>query len=212
MKLAGSHTIKAPRAEVWRALHDPAVLARTLPGCVSLEVTGPDRYAAVVNAGVASIQGTYSGEVELTQKEEPSRYVMRASGQGGPGTISADAVVTLEDEGDTTRIAYDADAVVGGMVGGVGQRVLTGVAKRTAGQFFDNVERDVLGLAPATTEAAAPEPPKPGGGEAGPAVGQVFAGSTTPAGADQTMRLVLAAVLGAAIALAGVLVGRRMTR
>ena len=44
-------------------------------------------------------------------------------------------------DGTTTRVSYDADAVVGGMVGGVGQRMLTCVSRRMAAEFFGNVEK-----------------------------------------------------------------------
>jgi hypothetical protein len=37
-------------------------------------------------------------------------------------------------------VVYDADAIVGGMVGGVGQRVLTGVSRRMADEFFAAVD------------------------------------------------------------------------
>ena len=45
------------------------------------------------------------------------------------------------DDGDGTTVAYDADAVVGGMIGGVGQRMLAAASrKRMAGEFFGNVD------------------------------------------------------------------------
>lgn len=217
MRIAGSHTINAPREDVWKALHDPAVLARTLPGCQQLEVTGPDKYAATVNAGVASIKGTYKGEVELTEKDEPERYTMKASGAGGPGTISADAVVTLTEQGDATEVGFDAEAIVGGMLGGVGQRMIQGVAKKTAAEFFTAVERDIV-EGPAAAVAAAPEEavaPAASGATAGtsPSVGQVFAGAPSAAGGqDDAVKYLIGAVVGAAIALIGVLVGRRAAR
>ena len=50
-------------------------------------------------------------------------------------------MVTLEDgPGGGTVLTYDADAIVGGMIGGVGQRMLTGVSKRMADEFFRNVD------------------------------------------------------------------------
>ena len=210
MRIAGSHTINAPREDVWKALHDPAVLARTLPGCHQLEVLAPDRYAATVNAGVASIKGTYKGEVELTAKEQPVRYTMRASGAGGPGTIQADAAVTLHEEGSCTRVEYEADAVVGGMIGGVGQRMLVGVAQKTAGEFFSAVERDLVEgpvSVPAPAEAAAPT--AAGEAPAAPVTGQVFAGRTAPGGPSDATKYLIGALVGAAIALLGVLIGRR---
>lgn len=219
MHITGSHVIDASRAEVWTALHDPAVLARTLPGCETLEVVAPDRYAAIVVAGVASIKGTYRGEVELVDKHEPEHTTLRISGAGGPGTVEADATVHLHDDGGATRLEYEATAVVGGTVGGVGQRVLSGVAHRMAGDFFEAVERDLHGEVPVEPEAAvAGEPGRvpaaAGTAQAEPQVGQVFRApaSRPAAAADEGRRraeLVGAVVLGALIALVGVLVGRR---
>lgn len=210
MNVAGSHTVQAPRQRVYDALQDPEVLARTLPGCQQLEVTDDDTYRATVTAGVASVKGTYTGSVVLLDRTAPESYRMKASGAGAPGTISADATIRLEDNGDGTVIHYDADAIVGGMIGGVGQRMLQGVARRTAGEFFDNIERELTGAAvlPADQvgEEAGAEPAAP----ARPAAGTVFPGATQRerAGADRT-ELLVAALVGAAIALIGVLIGRR---
>src|SRR5262245_33925413 len=131
MQLTGSATVAAPLARVWDALQDPAVLARTIPGCQALEETAPGAYRMTVSAGVASIRGTYAGRVELADPDPPRSFVLRARGQGAPGTVDATVRVRLTaGAGDgPTRIDYDADAVVGGMVGGVGQRMLGSVAK-----------------------------------------------------------------------------------
>ncbi|NDU73503.1 carbon monoxide dehydrogenase, partial [Actinomadura sp. DSM 109109] len=149
MQLTGSASVAAPLDRVWDALQDPAVLARTIPGCRSLEETGDGAYRMTVTAGVASIQGTYVGQVELADPDPPRSFTLRARGQGAPGTVDATVRVRLSDGGGATRIDYDADAVVGGMVGGVGQRMLGGVAKRTAGEFFAAVERDLTAPAAA---------------------------------------------------------------
>ena len=141
MKVTGTATLNATPDRVWAALNDPAVLVRTIPGCEQLEAVGADRYRMTVTAGVASIKGTYLGDVELTDPVPPTGFTLRASGAGAPGTVSADVRVTLDDAGDgRTLLTYAADAVVGGPVGGVGQRVLGGVAKKTAGEFFRAVD------------------------------------------------------------------------
>src|SRR6187551_630754 len=127
MKITGEATVAAPVERVWWALNDPSVLVRTIPGCLQLEETGPDAYRMTVTAGVAAIKGTYDGEVRITDQQEPDRFVLHASGAGAPGTVSADVVVTLVSDGDATRLAYDADAVVGGVLGGVGQRMIASV-------------------------------------------------------------------------------------
>ncbi|MEU6740427.1 SRPBCC family protein [Streptosporangium sandarakinum] len=160
MKVAGSAVLGIDRDRVWSALQDPAVLVRTIPGCERLEETGPGAYRMTVTAGVASIKGVYQGEVTLTEPDAPKRFVLRARGQGAPGTVDATVEIRLSDAGDGTRVDYDAEAVVGGMIGGVGQRMLGSVAKKTAGEFFSAVEGHLsaaaqVPAAPATEAAGA---------------------------------------------------------
>ncbi|MGW3364309.1 SRPBCC family protein [Streptosporangium canum] len=175
MKLAGSAVLGIDRDRVWSALQNPAVLVRTIPGCERLEETGPDTYRMTVTAGVASIKGVYQGEVALSEPDAPQRFVLRARGQGAPGTVDATVEVRLSEIEGGTRIDYDAEAVIGGMIGGVGQRMLSSVAKKTAGEFFSAVESH-LSAAPAS---AAPVSAAPASAPA--AVPAVASAATAPA-------------------------------
>ena len=208
MKLSGEATLAHSVDEVYAALNDPAVLVRTIPVCQRLEQVGPDAYKATVMAGVASIKGTFDGDVRLSDQSAPHTFTLHASGAGAPGTVSAVAVVHLspaEDGG--TLLRYDADATIGGVIGGVGQRMITGVAKKTANEFFAAVDRQLSGV---PTPVAVPIET---GGTAEPTT--AAAPATTwvapvPAGdpARQRMKDVLVgAAFGAIVALLGVLVG-----
>ncbi|HSK23621.1 MAG TPA: carbon monoxide dehydrogenase subunit G [Egicoccus sp.] len=210
MKVSGTHNVAASRQQVWDALQDPGVLARTIPGCETLEVTGEDAYAATITAGVASVKGTYQGQVRLTDKSAPTGYRLHAEGAGAPGTIRAEAVIRLDQvDADTTCVVYEADAVIGGMIGGVGQRMIAGVAKKTAGDFFAAIERELLGGPVVSTPAVTAAAPA-----AAAEVGRVFSGApvsvAAPRDAGRLVGLLAAFGLGALVALAGVLVGRRM--
>jgi uncharacterized protein len=212
VKVTGTATLHAPREAVWVALNDPAVLVRTIPGCQQLEEVSPDAYRMTLSAGVASIKGTYTGDVALTDQEQPGAFTLRASGAGAPGTVQADVRVTLVDAGEgSTRLDYDADAVVGGMIGGVGQRVLTGVAKKTAGEFFRAVDDVLTGKAAPVPSLPAPRAETVSPSALGtPAAGVFTAPAPGPgAGGSDFIR---GAVFGAAVALAGVLVGGFVTR
>ena len=228
MKIAGSTVLHAPAERVWAALNDPDVLVRTIPGCSHLEPVGSDSYAMTVTAGIASLQGVYKGQVALHDQQPPGSFRLRACGSGAPGTVSADVLVRLADTDDgTTRLDYDADAVVGGMVGGVGQRVLVGVAKRTASEFFRAVDDVLTASAPDPSHAPdlprAPDVPRApaqaGAGPASPApdsglpVARPPSGALPPAVAATGGRDFLSgALVGAAAALVGVLVGAAVAR
>jgi carbon monoxide dehydrogenase subunit G len=216
VNLDGSAVLHAEPEKVWAVITDPAVLARTIPGCESLEQTGDDEYKMNVTVGVGAIRGTYAGEVKLSDQQRPSSYVMHASGAGGPGNVRAMVTINLEEHAEGTALTYSADAVVGGPVAGVGQRMISGVAKRMAGQFFKAIDDELTGVAvpvAAAAPAAAGEPALVGApAAAGP---QVFTGRAAaaagPLGGD-TRTLLLGAGVGALLTLIGILVGYRLGR
>ena len=170
MKISGADTIEFPVATVWKALLDPQVLVSTIPGCERLEATGDNAYAMTVTAGVASIRGTYSGSCTLSDLQPHESLVMNLQGSGAPGTIGATVDVRFEEvEQGVTKISYEADAVVGGMVGGVGQRMLTSVSRRMANEFFTNVASSIAdprtpaeAAGPATAPGVFTAPPRAG--------------------------------------------------
>jgi carbon monoxide dehydrogenase subunit G len=216
VNLDGSAVLHADPERVWAVITDPAVLARTIPGCESLEQVGDDEYKMNVTVGVGAIRGTYAGGVKLSDQQRPTSYVMHASGAGGPGNVRATVRINLEPDTDSTTLTYSADAVVGGPVAGVGQRMMTGVAKRMAGQFFKAIDDELTGavvpISAAPSAVAAGEAPAVAApAAAGP---QVFTGRAAPAsaGAADVKSLALAAAGGAALTLIGVLVGYRLGR
>ncbi|MDK3255010.1 CoxG family protein [Blastococcus capsensis] len=221
MNLDGSAVLHGDPDKVWSVITDPAVLARTIPGCETLEQVGDDEYRMNVSVGVGAIRGTYAGEVKLADKQHPTSYVMHASGAGAPGNARATVTINLSPAEDgKTNLTYSADAVIGGPVAGVGQRMITGVAKRMAGQFFKAIDDELTGAAAAAPSAAAvsstSEADAAGNhavpaGEAAPAV---FAGRAgIPAGTSGDVQtLALGAVGGAVLTLIGVLIGYRLGR
>ena len=221
MQIIGTAHMNAPIPVAWDAFHDPGVLTRTIPGLQSLEETGQDAYKATVSAGVAAIKGTYTGNVAITEQVKHESFLLKASGQGGPGTISADVRVRLsEAEDGGTDIAWAADASVGGPIGGVGQRMLQGVARKMATQFFAAIDADIASGGQGTpgpaevsgdgaqgADSATDGSPATAGATSSP---RTFAApAPTSAGTPSLIGLLAAAALGAVVALLGVLIGQR---
>jgi carbon monoxide dehydrogenase subunit G len=229
MKISGVATMHAPAGRVWTALTDPAVLVVAIPGCGQLDRAGPDRYRFAVQAKVGSIEGSYTGEISASQRQEPSSFVLTVSGAGAPGTVSASVQVRLAETGGTTELSYDADAVIGGLIAGVGQRMLCSVAERMADEFCAAVDDVLAGTVLASTgvvsQAAPPtgppvKPPAepraalaPAAPSAAPLVPAGLApGGRVPAG-PVPVAFARGVLVGAAVTLAGVavagLIGRR---
>jgi uncharacterized protein len=144
MKVSGVSVMHAPPDEVWTALTNPDVLARAIPGCRDFEPSGTGTYRFTIAAGIASLQGVYTGQVTLSEPREPTSFVLTASGAGDPGTVSITVRIRLTGgQDDTTVLSYDADGVVGGMIAAVGQRMVTGVAQRMTSDFFHAVDDEI---------------------------------------------------------------------
>ena len=140
MKFEGKYTFKAPREKVWQVLLDPKILAQCMPGCEELKEIGPDQYEANVKVGIAAVKGTYKAKISIKDKQPPSHYVLSGQGSGGPGFMQGDVVIDLEEKGGETQLKYSTDAKVGGLIAGVGQRMIGGIAKMMIDQFFKKME------------------------------------------------------------------------
>jgi len=205
MKIAGADTVPFPVEKVWDALLDPQVLVATIPGCERLEETGEHTYAMTVTAGVAAIRGTYNGTCALSDLQEHESLVMKLQGAGAPGTVDATVDVSFSAEDGGTRISYEADATVGGMVGGVGQRMLGSVSKRMAGEFFGNVGKALSGEG--AVAAAAPGAAPDTAGAEGAGTPGVFTAPPKAGGLTSQDDFLKGVAVGAGLVLAGVVVG-----
>jgi carbon monoxide dehydrogenase subunit G len=208
MKISGSNVVPFPVETVWDAILDPRVLVATIPGCEQLAATGENAYDMTVTAGVAAIKGTYQGSCTLSDLKSNESLVMRLSGAGAPGTIDATVKVFFgEAEPGVTKIDYEADAIVGGMVGGVGQRMLTSVSKRMAGEFFGNVASAIASPAAERSEvgSSAVEPGEAPTGQAPAAT--VFNAPTKKASVSSQDDFLKGIAVGAGLVVLGVVIG-----
>lgn len=144
LEMKGEYALPVAQAELWRLLNDPAVLAKIIPGCNTVRAVGEDHYEMGLKLQVGSVSGEYMGKVTLSEKEEPQHYTLSVEGQGSIGFMKGSAAFDLEAQGEgASLLRYAGSAEVGGVVAGVGQRVLSGVAKYLAGRFFKALEKHI---------------------------------------------------------------------
>jgi hypothetical protein len=143
MKIEGATEFAAPRERVWEALLDPPTIASAMPGCERLDEIGPGEYKAIMKIGIGPIKGTFEGKVKLSHLDPPNSYHMAVEGTGVPGFVRGEATMELADADAGTRVHYNADVQVGGLIASVGQRMLNGVSKMMLDQFFGKMT-DIL--------------------------------------------------------------------
>lgn len=139
MKVQGSVVVQARQADVWNALNDPEVLKKATPGCKVLKEVTPDTYHAEIVLGIAAVRGAYDAEIKLFDKAAPNSYRLQMKADSKMGFIEGNALVELEHSNSNTTIKYDGEAKVGGLIAGVGQRILSGIAKMIVKDFFKKI-------------------------------------------------------------------------
>ncbi len=141
MQLNQSHDIPVPIEEVWAALNNEEILAKSIPGCEMLEKTSDTELSAKVKLKIGPVSATFTGAVTLSDLNPPNAYVISGTGKGGvAGGASGSAKVVLEEiEGGTaTRLSYEVDAAVTGKIAQLGSRLIESTAKKLATRFFDD--------------------------------------------------------------------------
>lgn len=137
MELTGERLLPLSRERVWDALNDPEILKLSVPGCESLERVDDTHYKLVMAAAVGPVKARFNGKLALTDLQAPQSYSMSFEGSGGAaGFGKGTAHVELAPEGDGTRLVYKANAQVGGRLAQVGARLIDGVARKMAEEFF----------------------------------------------------------------------------
>ena len=137
LDIGGNETIPASVDALWVALNDPKVLTRCVPGCKSMTEIAPDAYKVDMQLKVAAVGGSFEGEISLSDKQAPHTCSIKVSGAGTLGHGNGTARFEIEPDGENgARLVYKGTGEIGGLVAGVGQRILASVSKHLIGRFF----------------------------------------------------------------------------
>ncbi len=143
MRIEFRQAFKGSKQTVWNYLHNPNILARTLPGCKKLQKAGDGHYLIEMGLDIGPLKGTFNGTIDLLELDEPNQYRLVQKGSGKPGNLEADSRIQLEEIESGTSVYCSAEVHMTGMMASFGQRVMGGVAKLLLSRFFKNVESEM---------------------------------------------------------------------
>ena len=148
MEMTGEQLIALPQQATWDALNDTTVLMACIPGCDSMEKQSDNEYLLTMTAKVGPVSAKFKGKMTLTEVQAPNAYTLHFEGQGGvAGFAKGEAQVRLVADGASTRLSYGVKASIGGKLAQVGARLIDGVARKMAEQFFAAFNKRVSGSA-----------------------------------------------------------------
>lgn len=138
MDFGGRYIIAAPRAAVWAALNDAAVLKAAIPGCHKIEWVSQDALDLEIKASLGVINPTFKGELRLSDITPAERYTLSGRGKGGLlGMAEGAADILLTDHGAETMLVFQAHGGASGQIMKLGKAIIGNSAQRIIDGFFE---------------------------------------------------------------------------
>lgn len=159
MKISGSYILPLTRERAYELLQDPEVLVRCMPGTERLARIGPDEYEMKMKMVISAVQGLFAGKIRIADQKPPEQFRLIVEGSGKVGFMRGDGLLTLSSAGAGAEVHYQGEVHVGGVIAGVGQRLLDTTAKIVIRKFFEKLTQSAGH--PAQQAAAAPSSTPP---------------------------------------------------
>ena len=138
MRVEDSFVVDAPIERVWAYITNPDEVAPCLPGCESVEVTGPKSYKASVKLAMGPIKTVFQVTVEVTAEEPPTfaSSVTRGEEGGRASSLVAHNELRLATMADgKTEVRYASDVSIFGRLGKFGLGMMKKRAATTGSDF-----------------------------------------------------------------------------
>jgi carbon monoxide dehydrogenase subunit G len=143
MKIRGSQVLPLPPRRAYEMMQDPEVLARSMPGCESLEAIGPGEYRMKMKMALAGLSGAFDGKVTIADPAPPDSFRLIVEGTGKIGFMKGEGLLKFSpqpsEQGEGTEVAYEGDVQVGGTIAAIGQGLIDSTARMMIKRFFDKL-------------------------------------------------------------------------
>ena len=138
MDFGGRYIIAAPRAQVWAALNDTAMLKAAIPGCHKIEWRDETALDLEIKVNLGVVKPTFKGELILSNIVPAERYTLSGRGKGGLlGLAEGSADIVLADHGAETLLVFTAVGGASGQIMKLGKAMIGNSAQRIIDGFFE---------------------------------------------------------------------------
>ncbi|KRA42271.1 CoxG family protein [Devosia sp. Root635] len=138
MDFGGRYHIAAPRAAVWAALNDTAMLKAAIPGCHRIEWAGETALDLEIKVNLGVVHPVFKGDLTLAGIVPAERYTLSGKGKGGLlGLAEGSADIVLADDGEGTLLVFTAIGGASGQIMRLGKAIIGNSAQKVIDGFFE---------------------------------------------------------------------------
>lgn len=123
---------------------NPDMLAKIVPGISRLEKTGDNTFKSILEIKLGPVNSSFTGNLQMDDIIEQKGFTLKVIQNSKIGNASGNIKMNLLPvDNEKTEIAFNGDVKLSGLLAGMGQRVVGGVAHTLAKQFFKNLEKEL---------------------------------------------------------------------
>jgi len=171
MKLHEEFVVAEPVGTVWKFFEQPGSVAGCVPGVEYVTILDGDNVLVRATQSVGPMTATFDAKVTVLERVPDELIRFRAVGRsvrGASGNVRTENTVQLRGFAGGTSVTVEADLVLAGALGSVGQKVIARQGGKVTAEFAANLRRALRGEAPVpvTARPRAPAAGAPAGGGA----------------------------------------------
>lgn len=143
MQFDGNFEVSAPPSQVWAILADPNRVAEAIPDLKSFEVKDSSSFFAEFAVKLGFIKGAMKMNFTYQDLRPNEHMQLVGRGTGAQSTVDLNIDLNLSPSNGGTKMSWAATLKVGGMVAGLGARIMEGFAKQKIEQIVEALRNTV---------------------------------------------------------------------
>jgi carbon monoxide dehydrogenase subunit G len=144
MHLSGKQLLNADQSTIWNLLMNPETLARIIPGISKLEKMTEHSFKSIMDIKIGPVNGSFTGNLEMDNIVEYRSFTLKALQNSKIGNGNALIKLQISSPNNTqTELVFDGDVKLSGLLAGMGQRIVGGVANSLIKRFFFNMGKEL---------------------------------------------------------------------
>ncbi len=208
MRLHEEFQVSKPVAAVWTFFEEPELVARCLPGVEAVEVLDADNLSVRATQSIGPMTATFETKVTVLERVPNEMIRFQATGRtvrGAIGNVRTMNSVRLREVNGSTMVDVEADLILAGALGSVGQKAVARQASKVTEEFAGNLQRALAGELPVGADTLANAPRRPATADAASRLRAIPLAQSGPADPWGKAAAVLSAV---SVVLSGIALAR----
>jgi carbon monoxide dehydrogenase subunit G len=148
MKFRQEFRVAEKIGKLWLFFEQPLQVANCIPGVENAKLLDDDCLSVRTTQKLGPMSATFEAKVRITERVHEERIEFTSTGKavrGALGHFRTENSVSLTPVGEETEVVVEGEAALAGVLGTIGNTIITKQAAKVTAEFARNLERALSG-------------------------------------------------------------------